>query len=53
MHVDYLQGEVVRLADSLGTTAPVNRALVALVRAAEAGGQRTFSSAELARAVGQ
>jgi 2-dehydropantoate 2-reductase len=50
--IDYLQGEVVRLADSLGATAPINRALVDLVRAAERGGRRAFSSADLAAAVG-
>lgn len=50
--IDYLQGEVVRLADALGTTAPVNRALVDLVRAAETGGRRVFSSADLAAAAG-
>ena len=35
--VDYLQGEVVRLAERLGKRAPVNARLVALVKAAEAG----------------
>lgn len=50
--IDFLQGEVVRLADTLGETAPVNRALVELVRAAESGGRRAFSSADLATAVG-
>ena len=50
--IDYLQGEVVRLADTLGQTAPVNRALVDLVRAAETGGRRAFSSADLAAACG-
>jgi len=35
--VDYLQGEVVRLAERLGRKAPVNARLVALVRGAEAG----------------
>ena len=35
--VDYLQGEVVRLAERLGRRAPVNARLVALVKAAEAG----------------
>jgi 2-dehydropantoate 2-reductase len=50
--IDYLQGEVVRLADTHGRHAPVNRALVGLVRAAEAGGRRAFSSADLAAAVG-
>ncbi len=35
--VDYLQGEVVRLAERLGKRAPVNARLVELVKAAEAG----------------
>jgi 2-dehydropantoate 2-reductase len=50
--IDYLQGEVVRLADSLGIAAPINRALVDLVRAAERGGRRAFSGDDLARAAG-
>lgn len=50
--IDYLQGEVVRLAESLGQAAPINRALADLVRAAETGGRRAFSSADLATAVG-
>ena len=37
--VDYLQGEVVRLAERLGKRAPVNARLVALVKAAEAGAE--------------
>ena len=35
--VDYLNGELVRLAERLGVDAPVNRAIVELVREAEAG----------------
>jgi len=35
--VDYINGELVRLAERLQRTAPVNSALVELVRAAEAG----------------
>lgn len=35
--VDYLQGELVRLAERLGKSAPVNARLVQLVRKAEAG----------------
>ena len=35
--IDYLNGELVRLAVQLGTDAPVNRAIVELVRKAEAG----------------
>ena len=50
--IEYLQGEVVRLAERRRAAAPINRALVDLVRAAERGGRRTFSSAELAAAVG-
>lgn len=47
--VDWINGEVLRLAAELGTTAPVNAKLVALIRAAEAGGRRDFSGAELLR----
>lgn len=35
--IDYLNGEVVRLAESLGRTAPINTKLIDLIRAAEAG----------------
>jgi 2-dehydropantoate 2-reductase len=45
--IDYLNGEVVRLAHSLGRRAPVNEEIVSLVRQAEAGVHRTWSSAEL------
>jgi 2-dehydropantoate 2-reductase len=45
--IDYLNGEVVRLAQTLGRRAPVNEEIVSLVRQAEAGVQRTWSSAEL------
>ena len=37
--VDYINGELVALAERLGTDAPVNRKIVALIRAAEAGAQ--------------
>jgi 2-dehydropantoate 2-reductase len=50
--IDYLQGEVVDLARRLGKHAPVNEALVRLVREAEAGGRRDFTGDELARVVG-
>jgi 2-dehydropantoate 2-reductase len=50
--VDYLQGEVVELARRLGKQAPVNAALVRLVREAESGGRRDFTGDELARATG-
>jgi 2-dehydropantoate 2-reductase len=41
--IDYLNGEVVKLADSLGRAAPVNARLVALVRDAEKGGRRDWT----------
>lgn len=50
--IDYLQGEVVALAKRLGRTAPINAGLVALVRAAEAGGKRNFTAAELQASLG-
>jgi 2-dehydropantoate 2-reductase len=45
--VDYLQGEIVALADRVGRSAPINRALVELVHAAETGGKRDFTGREL------
>jgi 2-dehydropantoate 2-reductase len=45
--VDYLNGEIVRLAERLGRTAPVNARLVALVREAERGARRAWSGPEL------
>ncbi len=47
--IDHLQGEVVTLAERLGRAAPINAALVRLVRAAETGGRRDYSGDELAR----
>jgi 2-dehydropantoate 2-reductase len=46
--IDYLNGEVVRLASSLGLDAPVNRKLVDLIRAAETD-RRSWSGPELLR----
>ena len=37
--VDYINGELVRLAERLGTAAPVNSAIVRLIRLAEAGAE--------------
>jgi 2-dehydropantoate 2-reductase len=48
--VDYINGELVALAERVGMDAPVNRKIVALIRAAEAGAP-PFSPAELRRAV--
>ena len=45
--VDWLNGEIVRLAQQQGRPAPVNARLLALVRAAEAGGPRDWSGAVL------
>jgi len=45
--IDYLQGEIVALAARVGRAAPVNAALVGLVRAAEAGGRRDYRGHEL------
>ncbi len=49
--VDYLNGEVVRLAERLSRTAPVNAAIVQLVKQAEAGGRRQWSAKELSARV--
>ncbi len=49
--VDYIQGEIVALAERLRKRAPVNAALVALVRAAEAGGRRDYTGDELLTAL--
>jgi 2-dehydropantoate 2-reductase len=48
--IDYLNGELVRLADRLQRAAPVNRAIVELVRKAEAGAE-PLSPAGLRKAV--
>ena len=45
--IDWLNGEVVRLAHKLGRRAPVNERIVALVRQAEAGVERMWSPSEL------
>ncbi len=45
--IDWINGEVVKLAKSLGHSAPVNSRLIELIRAAEHGGRRDFSGAEL------
>lgn len=45
--VNYINGEVVCLAEREGGYAPVNTLLVALVHAAEAGGRRDWSADEL------
>lgn len=49
--VEAINGEIVRLAERLGRTAPVNRRLTALVHDAEVGGRRAWAGPELRRAV--
>lgn len=49
--VDYLNGEIVRLAARLGRRAPVNARLVALVQDAERGGRREWPAAALLAAL--
>jgi 2-dehydropantoate 2-reductase len=45
--VDWLNGELVRLAANIGSQAPVNQQLLTLIRAAERGGRRDWSADEL------
>ncbi|MEX0953876.1 MAG: 2-dehydropantoate 2-reductase [Rhizobiaceae bacterium] len=49
--IDFLNGEIVRLAEKTGRQAPVNAAIVKLVNEAEAGGKRDWSGEELLKAV--
>lgn len=50
--VDYIQGEIVALANRLGRQAPVNARLVGLIKEAERGGKRNYTGAELWAALG-
>jgi 2-dehydropantoate 2-reductase len=45
--IDYLNGEVVKLATSLRRKAPVNSAIVALIKQAEAGVEKKWTGREL------
>jgi len=49
--IDFLNGEVVKLAHSLGRKAPVNAAIVELVRQAEAGVEHLWSAEDLRKYV--
>ena len=49
--IDALNGEIVRLAESVGRDAPLNRCVVELVRAAEGHGSPGLSSRELSERV--
>ena len=45
--IDFLNGEVVRLAKKVQMTAPINEAIVALVKEAESGASKTWSGEDL------
>ena len=45
--IEWLNGEILRLAESLDRSAPINQKLYELIRAAEAGGKRNWSGQEL------
>jgi 2-dehydropantoate 2-reductase len=45
--VDWLNGEIVRLAEKMGRRAPVNARLIALIQEAEAGGKRDWAGKDL------
>ena len=47
--IDWINGEVVNLAASLGREAPVNSRLIELIRVAESGGKRDWTGTELLR----
>ncbi len=49
--IDYLNGEVVRLAEKLGRAAPVNSAIVSLVKQREAGVEQLWSPDQLRKYV--
>ncbi|MFL6172592.1 MAG: ketopantoate reductase C-terminal domain-containing protein, partial [Marmoricola sp.] len=49
--IDWINGEVVRLAAQVAMTAPINEKVVSLIRAAEQGGRRDWSGAELRAAL--
>ncbi len=49
--IDYINGEVVELAQKLGMNAPVNAALVSLIREASSSGGKKWSGSELRREI--
>ncbi len=50
--IDYLNGEIVALAERTGIAAPVNRAIVERIKAAEQGGRRQWSGEDLVALLG-
>lgn len=51
--VDWLNGEIVRLAGKMGRHAPVSSRVIALIREAETGGKRHWSGEELLKELKQ
>jgi 2-dehydropantoate 2-reductase len=49
--IDHLNGEIVRLAERLGRDAPVNRAIVDLIKQREAGVEQLWNPEQLRRYV--
>ncbi len=49
--IDYLNGEVIKLAATMKRRAPVNEAIVSLIKQAEAGVEKRWSGQDLARHV--
>lgn len=49
--IDWINGELVKLAQSLSQDAPINTRLIELIRKAEKGGKRDWSATDLAKAV--
>jgi 2-dehydropantoate 2-reductase len=50
--IDTLNGEICHIANTAGVPAPINAKIVDLVKAAQSGGQKSFSGAELCAALG-
>jgi 2-dehydropantoate 2-reductase len=50
--IDYIQGEIVALANRLARQAPINARIVGLIKEAERGGKRNYTGAELHAALG-
>ena len=50
--IDYLNGEIVKLADEIGYPSPINRKIVEMVKAAETGGKKCWTGKELLQALG-
>lgn len=49
--IDTINGEICHIAATIGQTAPINAKIIDLIKAAEAGGQKTFTGAALCQAL--